>query len=68
VVGYDSVNHAYLVVSTFGMLRGQFVDGNGGLLGTPFVIQTSGNFTHFPTVAFSPDADGGRRRFSRRLA
>lgn len=63
VVGYDSVNHAYLVVSTFGMLRGQFVDGNGGLLGTPFVIQGSGNFTHFPTVAFSPDADGGAGGF-----
>ena len=63
VVSYDSVNRVYLAVSTFGMLRGQFIDANGGLLGTPFVIQTSGNYTHFPTVAFSPDADGGAGGF-----
>jgi len=63
VVGYDSVNHLYLVVSTRGMLRGQFVDGNGGLVGGPFVIQATANFTHFPTVAFSPDADGGAGGF-----
>ena len=63
VVSYDSVNRVYLAVSTYGMLRGQFIDGNGGLLGTPFVIQTSGNYTHFPTVAFSPDADGGAGGF-----
>ena len=58
-VAYDSVNHVYLVVSTFGTLRGRFVDRNGTPLGAPFLIQSSANYTHFPTVAFSPDADGG---------
>jgi hypothetical protein len=62
-VAYDSVHHVYLTVSTFGVLRGQFVDGSGGLLGAPFVIQASGNFTHFPAVEFSPDADGGAGAF-----
>jgi hypothetical protein len=62
-VAYDSVNHVYLVVSTFGMLHGRFVDTNGVPLGTPFVIQSSPHFTHFPTVTFSPDADGGAGGF-----
>jgi hypothetical protein len=62
-VAYDSVNHVYLVVSTMGIVRGRFVDGNGTPIGDPFQIQTSANFTLFPTVAFSPDADGGAGGF-----
>lgn len=62
-VAYDSINHVYLVVSTFGMLRGRFVDTNGVPLGGAFVIQSSGNFTHFPGLTFSPDADGGNGGF-----
>src|SRR5882672_639350 len=58
-VAYDSVNHVYLVVSTYGTLRGRFVDRNGTPLGAPFLIQSTANYTHFPTVAFSPDANGG---------
>src|SRR5260221_4828186 len=62
-VAYDSVNHVYLLVSTMGILQGRFVDGNGAAIGNPFKIQTSGNFTLFPTVAFSPDVDGGAGGF-----
>jgi hypothetical protein len=58
-VAYDSVNQVYLVVSTFGTLRGRFVDRHGTPLGAAFLIQSTANYTHFPTVAFSPDADGG---------
>jgi hypothetical protein len=62
-VAYDSANHVYLVVSTFGMLRGRFVDRDGHPIGASFVIQSSGNYTHFPAVRFSPDADGGSGGF-----
>ncbi|MCA1561333.1 MAG: hypothetical protein LC804_14085 [Acidobacteria bacterium] len=61
-VAYDSTNRVYLVVSTRGVLRGRFVQADGTPVGTAFVIQTSGNYTHFPRVAFSPeaaDATGG---------
>jgi len=63
-VAYDSVNQVYLAVSTFGLLQGRFIDKNGTPLGLPFVIQ--GNpafFTHFPSVTFAPDADGGLGAF-----
>src|SRR5262245_60725209 len=63
-VGYDSVNHVYLVVSTFGVLRGRFADRSGQPLGAPFVIQGDVNlFSHFPSVAFAPDADNGAGGF-----
>ncbi|HEX6465374.1 MAG TPA: hypothetical protein VFZ98_13010 [Vicinamibacterales bacterium] len=62
-VGYDSTNHVYLVVGTFGRLYGRFTAADGTPIGSPFVIQASTNFTHFPSVAFSPDADGGAGGF-----
>jgi len=64
-VAFDSVDNVYLVVGSQGAgnLRGRFVDNNGVPLGTPFLIQASGNYTHFPRVAFSPDADGGNGGF-----
>lgn len=62
-IAYDSLNHVYLVVSTYGVLRGRFVSSTGTPMGSPFVIQSSGNFTHFPGVAFSADADGGAGGF-----
>src|SRR5262245_21702721 len=58
-VAFDSVNQVYLTVSTFGTLSGRFSDKSGTPLGAPFVIQGSANFTHFPAVTFSKDADGG---------
>jgi hypothetical protein len=62
-VAYDSINHDYLVVSTYGMLNGRVLAEDGTPLTPQFVIQASGNFTHFPRVAFSPDANGGQGGF-----
>jgi hypothetical protein len=62
-VAYDSSNHVYLTVGTYGKLYGRFVGIDGTPLGNPFVIQASTNFTHSPSVAFSPDADGGAGGF-----
>jgi FG-GAP-like repeat len=63
-VAYDSINNVYLVVGSNGVLNGQFVDRNGVKVGGTFGIQ--GNpalFAHFPSVAFSPAADGGAGAF-----
>jgi len=63
-VAYDSTSNVYLVVSTYGVLRGQFVDRNGAAIGGAFIIQANpGFFSHFPNVTFSPDADGGAGAF-----
>lgn len=62
-IAYDTRNNVYLVVSTFGVLRGRYLSPDGVPLGDPFVIQASGLFTHFPDVAFSPDAAGGAGGF-----
>jgi hypothetical protein len=62
-VAYDSRNDVYLVVGSFGVVRGRFISADGTPLGAPFVIQSSANFTHFPSVAYSPDADGGNGGF-----
>jgi hypothetical protein len=57
-------NGMYLVVGARGQgnLLGRFVQ-NGVPIGTPFLIQTSLNYTHYPRVAFSPDADNGAGAF-----
>ncbi len=62
-IAFDSVNNVYLAVSAFGTLRGRFINSDGVPLGDPFVIQSSANYTHFPRVAFSPDANGGNGAF-----
>lgn len=53
----------YLVVGAFGQgnLRGAFVQ--NGAVSAPFLIQTTANYTHFPRVAWSPDADNGAGAF-----
>ena len=53
----------YLAVSTFGVLRGRLISADGNPLGAEFPIQSSGNFTHFPRVAYSADANGGAGAF-----
>jgi hypothetical protein len=58
-VGYDWKNGVYLVVSSGGTLYGRFTTADGAFLGEPFGIQASGNYAHFPRVAYSPDTDGG---------
>ena len=55
-VAYDYKNGVYLVVGAYGNLNGVFVTADGAL-GTPFTI--SGPFSHFPSVAYSPDINGG---------
>ena len=57
-------NGVYLVVSAFGPgnLAGRFVQ-DGVPIGSLFPIQTTGNYTHFPRAAWSPDADGGAGAF-----
>ncbi len=63
-VAYDTRNDVYLVVTTFGVLRGLFVSADGVPLGAAFVIQAApGNFSHFPRVAYSPDANAGSGGF-----
>ena len=62
-VAFDSKNNVYLAVSSYGTLRGRFVTADGNLAGDPFVIQSSGNYTHFPRVAYSPDANSGNGAF-----
>ena len=64
VVGYDSTNRVYLVVSAHGVLYGRFLDGAGNPLGAQFTIQANpAAHASFPRVAFSPDADGGAGGF-----
>lgn len=62
-VAYDSTNRVYLVVSALGVVRGRFIQADGTPVGAAFVIQASGNYTHFPRVAFSPDAADGTGGF-----
>jgi hypothetical protein len=63
-VAYDSRNSIYLVVSAYGDLNGRFVSATGDLIGVPFTIQSgAAGFTHFPGVAYSPDANGGAGGF-----
>lgn len=62
-VAYDSRNQVYLLVSSQGVVRGRFVTADGTPVGEAFVIQASGNYTHFPRVAYSPDAHGGAGGF-----
>jgi hypothetical protein len=66
-VAYDPLNKVYLVVSSYGVLRGRFVTTDGTPAGLPFTIQavpdSNTHFAHFPRVAFSPDADGGAGGF-----
>jgi hypothetical protein len=63
-VAYDSKNSVYLVVSAFGSgpLRGRFVTADGALVGTEFLVQPLGD-THFPQLAYSPDANAGAGGF-----
>jgi hypothetical protein len=64
-VAYDPKDSMYLVVGAYGgNLNGRFVKPAGDLLDWPFVIQPASlGFTHFPGVAYSPDAFGGRGGF-----
>jgi len=63
-VAYDSRNSIYLVVSAYGDLNGRFVSAAGDPIGVPFTIQSgAAGFTHFPGVAYSPDANGGAGGF-----
>jgi hypothetical protein len=58
---YDYKNGQYLVVSAYGGLNGVFVTADGAV-GAPFLIPT-GDFTHYPGVAYSPDLFGGAGGF-----
>jgi hypothetical protein len=58
---YDYKNGQYLVVSAYGGLTGVFVTADGAA-GAPFVMPT-GDFAHFPGVAYSPDLFGGAGGF-----
>ena len=61
-VAFDSKNGVYLVVSSNGPLNGRFVSADGAPIGSYFVIHGVG-YTHFPQVAYSPDANGGAGGF-----
>ena len=63
-VAYDSINKVYLVVSANPLVQGRFVSPDGTPTGTPFLIQANPLiYSHFPRVAFSPDANGGAGGF-----
>lgn len=62
-IAFDSKNRVYLTVGTYGTLRGQFVTEDGSPVGSAFAIAAGGAYTHFPSVAYSPDADGGAGAF-----
>ncbi len=59
-VAYDYKNGNYLVVGAYGGLNGVFVSADGAV-GTSFAI--NGPFSHFPSVAYSPDLNGGAGGF-----
>src|SRR5688572_16135607 len=56
-IAFDPKNKIYLAVATRGVLRGQFFTQDGAPAGTPFMIPEGAAYTHFPSVAYSPDAD-----------
>lgn len=64
-IAYDPRNDVYLAVSANGLVRGRFITADGAVSAArpEFVIQSSGNFTAFPRVAYSPDVDGGAGGF-----
>ncbi len=64
-IAYDPKNDVYLAVSAAGILRGRFItaDGTVSTSRPEFVIQSSANYTHYPRVAYSPDAEGGAGGF-----
>jgi len=57
---YDYKNGVYLVVGAYGNLNGVFVTADGAV-GASFPI--NGPFSHFPSVAYSPDINGGAGGF-----
>jgi hypothetical protein len=59
-VAYDYKTGVYLVVSAYGNLNGVFVTADGAV-GASFTI--NGPFSHFPSVAYSPDINGGAGGF-----
>src|SRR6476469_6477116 len=58
---YDYKNGQYLVVSAYGGLNGVLVTADGAV-GASFVMPT-GDFAHYPGVAYSPDLFGGAGGF-----
>ena len=57
---YDYKNGIYLVVGANGNLNGVFVTADGAI-GAPFIL--SGPYSHFPSVTYSPDLNGGGEAF-----
>lgn len=56
-IGYDPVNHAYLVVWGLGSVYGRFVTADGTPLGGgPFKVSSSTANTDFPRLAYNPDS------------
>jgi hypothetical protein len=62
-VAYDPRNDVYLVVSGNGVITGRFVRADGAPLGTPFQVQETVFYGHFPHVAYTPDANSGNGGF-----
>ena len=60
---YDSKNRVYLTVGANGIVYGRFVTEDGSPGAGPFKIQASTIYAHFPSVAYSPHADGGAGAF-----
>lgn len=52
---YDPTNNVFLVVSAYGHVSGRFVRPDGTFASDPFGIDTTPDFAHYPSVAYSPD-------------
>lgn len=62
-VAFDSKNNVYLAVGAYGTVVATFVKPDGTVGNTYTVFSGAGEFAHYPAVAFSPDADGGKGAF-----
>ena len=62
-VAFDPTNQVYLVVGGYGVVKGRFVRPDRTFVGGEFQISTTGQFTHYPDVAYSPHANGGQGAF-----
>jgi hypothetical protein len=57
---YDFKNNYYLAVAAYGPVMGRLVRPDGTFASLAFQIDLGTGFSHYPAVAYSPHADGGR--------
>src|SRR5688500_16486979 len=62
-VAFDPTNQVYLAVGGYGVVKARLVKPDRTFVGPEFQISTTGQFAHYPDVAYSQHANGGQGAF-----